>query len=487
LKNTREQLDILNAYRELGSYRAAARLCRTTDKTVKRVVQRLEAGGPYERRPRRLESNTERVKGVIEEKVRATDGLITAKRLLPVVRAAGYRGSARNLRRAVHEAKGRWRRRRRLYRPWVPVPGQHLVIDWTPVRGGLRMFCAVLAWSRYRFVRFARDERRETTLRLLAECLEELGGVPAVVLSDRMACLRAGIVANQVVPHPEYVRFAAHYGFRPDFCESADPESKGVVEHLAGYGQRDLVAPEEGWDGDAGRANQAAGLWGLEVNGRMHSEIQAVPAERLDEERQALRPLPSLRAVLRRAEQRKVDRLQTVRFGSARYSVPSSYVGHRVEVGADDGSVVISEGQREIARHPLVGPGEVSILDEHYPTHARQPARPVRVRTAAERSFLELGPVAETFLRAAAAAGTTRLASELAEIVTLAASWGRQPLVAALERALRFRCFTADGVRAILDAGEGVPNPVAQGMPLEMELPPVPVRPLSDYALEAIR
>ena len=180
MKNTREQLDILNAYRELGSYRAAARLCRTTDKTVKRVVQRLEAGGPYERRPRRLAPNTESVKGLIEEKVRATDGLISAKRLLPVVRAAGYRGSARNLRRAVQEAKAGWRQRRRLYRPWVPVPGQHLVIDWTPVKGGLQMFCAVLAWSRYRFVRFAHDQRQETTLRLLAECLEELDGVPAV-------------------------------------------------------------------------------------------------------------------------------------------------------------------------------------------------------------------------------------------------------------------------------------------------------------------
>ena len=219
----------------------------------------------------------------------------------------------------------------------------------------------------------------------------------------------------------------------------------------------------------------------------MHSEIQSVPAERLEEERQVLRPLPSLRAVLRRAEQRKVDRLQTVRFGSARYSVPSAYVGHRVEVGAEDGVVVISEGQRELARHPLVVPGEVSIVDEHYPSHARQPARPVRVRTATERSFLALGPAAEAFLRAAAAAGTTRLASELAEIVALEASWGRSSLVAALERARRFRRFTADGVRAILDAGEGVPNPVAEGAPLEMGLPEVPVRPLSAYALEAIR
>jgi len=34
---------------------------------------------------------------------------------------------------------------------------------------------------------------------------------------------------------------------------------------------------------------------------------------------------------------------------------------------ADDSTVVIREGQRELARHPLAGPGEVSLLDEHYP------------------------------------------------------------------------------------------------------------------------
>ena len=65
----------------------------------------------------------------IAEKVRATDGRITAERLLPAARAAGYEGSARNFRRAVAEAKATWRRQRRTCRPWVPAPGEHLVID----------------------------------------------------------------------------------------------------------------------------------------------------------------------------------------------------------------------------------------------------------------------------------------------------------------------------------------------------------------------
>ncbi len=54
----------------------------------------------------------------------------------------------------------------------MPTPGQHLVIDWT-AEAGMHIFCAVLAWSRYRFVRFALNETRETTLSLLAECFGE--------------------------------------------------------------------------------------------------------------------------------------------------------------------------------------------------------------------------------------------------------------------------------------------------------------------------
>ena len=94
-----------------------------------------------------------------------------------------------------------------MYRPWQPVPGEHLASDWG-TEGGLHVFCAVLVWSRVRFVRFAADETQATTVRLLAECFETLGGVPAVVLADRMGCLKGGVVANVVVPAPGYLAFA---------------------------------------------------------------------------------------------------------------------------------------------------------------------------------------------------------------------------------------------------------------------------------------
>jgi len=45
LKNARERMDILAAYREVGSYRGAAAICGTTHKTVKRIVQQHNARG----------------------------------------------------------------------------------------------------------------------------------------------------------------------------------------------------------------------------------------------------------------------------------------------------------------------------------------------------------------------------------------------------------------------------------------------------------
>lgn len=477
-------MDIVNAYADVGTYRAAAALCGTTHKTVKRVLARVSAGAlaPARTAPPR---NTDGVMTLITERVRGTDGRITAKRLLPLARAAGYAGSARNLRRAVAMAKAQWRQQRRVYRPWVTIPGAYLVIDWTPT-ANLQCFCAVLAWSRVRFVRFATDQRRETTLALLAECFEELGGVPAAVLSDRMACLKAGVVANVVVPPPDYVRFATHYGFRPDFCEAADPESKGMVEHLAGYVQTDLVVPAGGWESVAS-ANAAASAWCAEVNGRVHTETAAVPLERLATERSVLRPLPSLRPPLRQGVPRKVDRLATVRIGAARYSVPVSLVGQTVEVRSQSGQVSIVHDGVEIARHALVLPGEVALEDAHYGGPAPRPRRGVRPRTQAELAFLGLGPQAEHFLRAAAAAGTQRLATELGQILELESTWGRGLLITALERAAQFRRFRAVDVRAILAAGQGVPLPMLPGAALTLPLPRVPVRPLSAYALAALR
>ena len=112
-------MDIISAYREVGSYRGAAAISGTTAKTVKRVIARDESGGVAPaRRPRAR--NYDSVTELVSERVAKTKGRITAKPLLPAARAAGYEGSARNFRRLVAGRRALWRQGQS---PWSAAGG----------------------------------------------------------------------------------------------------------------------------------------------------------------------------------------------------------------------------------------------------------------------------------------------------------------------------------------------------------------------------
>ena len=134
-------MDMHAAYREVGSYRAAADICGTTPKTVKRSVEaarRAEAGFD----PGLVRHNYDGVADLVAETVARTKGRITAKRLLPVAVAAGYGGSARNFRRLVAEAKSAWRsKNHRGRRPGVWAPGRHGGVRLGRDRPAVRLLC----------------------------------------------------------------------------------------------------------------------------------------------------------------------------------------------------------------------------------------------------------------------------------------------------------------------------------------------------------
>ena len=91
MKSPREHMEIVNAYALVGSYRGAAALCGTTHTTVKRVMSRREVA---QRQPRQVVRNTAAVEALIADRVRASDGRISAKRLLPTAAASLKSASA---------------------------------------------------------------------------------------------------------------------------------------------------------------------------------------------------------------------------------------------------------------------------------------------------------------------------------------------------------------------------------------------------------
>jgi hypothetical protein len=244
------------------------------------------------------------------------------------------------------------------------------------------------------------------------------------------------------------------------------------------------MIPEELSARDLRRTNELARDWMEEVNAAEHSEICAVPSERLAVELELLGRLPQLRANTGKVIYRTVDKLSCVRFTSARYSVPTQNIGKVVQLRVADGHLTVSLLGVTLAEHVVVIPGETSILDDHYGGPRTKPKRALRPRTPDEVVFCTLGPVAEAFIKGAAASGMTSLKSDLGVLLRLERSYGRDPLVRALTRAVEFGRFRSSDVQSILIAGSGVAQPTQAGGALVTTLPNVASRSLSDYQVE---
>ena len=184
--------------------------------------------------------NDDDVAAIIAKRVERTDGRISAKRLRPTVRARA-RGSARHLRR-------RWPRPRRSGGSTTtgavdPGCGRRATC-WCSTGGEigpLFVFCAVLAWSRLRFVSFADNLGAETTMAALAEGMETIGGVPKTLLTDPHGLLE-GSEASPGSSSRRRTTCALSPTTAPGrtSVRGRTLKSKGLVEHLVGYVKSDL-------------------------------------------------------------------------------------------------------------------------------------------------------------------------------------------------------------------------------------------------------
>jgi transposase len=471
-------MEILEAYDLTRCAHSAAELAGVDEKTVARYVAIRDEGRDPLVRPRRVRS-IDAFLAKVEEWVEDSKGKIRADvvhaRLLPM----GYSGNERTTRRAVAELKTAWRAgHRRAYRPWIPEPGMWLQFDWGegPRIGSRRtgLFCAWLAWSRFRVVIPVWDQTLGTLVSCVDATLRRLAGAPTYLLTDNPKTVTIEHIAGVPVRHPEIVAAGRHYGCKVETCQPFDPESKGGAENTVKVAKADLVPTAANLLAaypDFAELAEACEVFCEKVNNRVHRETAAVPAERLVVERQHLHVLPVEPYALALGEERLVDDDQTIRFGSVRYSTPPGHVGAKVwcRVVGDELAIVARAmtGLSEIARHRLSTPGNPRIRDEHYPNHpgGNLPRPPkIRPRTEAEVAFLALGPGAHDWLVEASAVGAQRIRSKMARAVELAAVVGAHAVDDALGLAAISGRFGEDDLASIVDhrAGAGAPVDVVR-------------------------
>ena len=320
------------------------------------------------------------------------------------------------------------------------------------------LWCAWLAWSRFRVVIPVLDKTVPTIAACLDATFRAVGWVPTYCLTDNEKTVATAHIATIPVRNPEIVPIARYYGTVIRTCMPADPASKGGAENAVKIAERDLVPTGVNLRpayASFGELEDACEEFMAEVNTRVHRETRRAPVEMLSQERFRLHPVPEHPYTAALGTTRQVhEKDSTIRVEQVRYSVPHQYAGRQVFVRWHGEKLVVTAivdgAPAEIARHHRSAPGSPVILDEHYPPSARG-VRVPRPRSAAEEAFLAIGQGAATWLEEAATIGVRGIRAKMAEAVSLAELRGEAAVDRALGAAAMAGRFNESDLRSILE------------------------------------
>jgi transposase len=236
--------------------------------------------------------------GIIEARLSEFPKL-TATRLFAEVRAAGYVGGYTQLKEYVRQV--------RPTPPADPVvrfetpPGQQAQVDFAEFRlpwGKRYALVVVLGYSRLLWLQFYARQTMSVLTRGLEDAFAFFGGVPAELLFDQM---KAVIVEDQreiggrLLENPEFMRFAAHWGFRIRACRPYRAKTKGKVERPIGYVRQSFFYGRT-FLNDADLNAQALAWTEQTANVRLHRTTAEAPRTRFERDERVLLKALALRS-----------------------------------------------------------------------------------------------------------------------------------------------------------------------------------------------
>jgi transposase len=327
------------------------------------------------------------------ERLLRSDHRMPGTRIRELLAELGYGGGKTILDDHLREVRPRFAPRR-TYQRTVYRPGEICQFDlWEPraeipvghgqTRRGW-VLTSALGYSRAGAGALIFAKQAPDILWGMGRCLAKLGALPETVVWDREAA-----IAPKGKPTDAFAAFCGALPVGWSICEAEDPESKGILERS----HRFLRSNFEPGRSFASPEHFQASLdewFELRANARLHRGIRAVPAERLAEEVQRMRPLPEMPDTDRRFVMR-VPQQPYLRFDTSDYSPDPRAAGRRVEVRVSQrkltaielgtGAVVASHC-RSFAKHlTFTDPAHQQLLDHLRRTRRRGPDVEVELRS----------------------------------------------------------------------------------------------------------
>ena len=345
----------MNALRDLAAKGYSIRRIVNETGIARNTVRKYLMGSPEHVPRKKRGSKLDPFKDQIVHWIRE-DHLFNCETMLVRLRGMGYEGGGSILRDFVQP-------RRPAKQGRVPViryetgAGEQMQIDWGEftyeedgVRRRLYGFTAILCYSRMRFVTFFKRCDTTSVLRGLMEALQYYGGLPKIVLTDRMKSVLVSVEDGELQWNRLYSDFMASMGMIPRVCKPYTPQTKGKVERTISVIKRSF------WPGvtftDLSDLNEQANTWCDHQSLKRNRTTGVPPVDRFPEE--SLRALPKGFAWERFiSETRRVTWDGYVSYDGVLYGLPGGSAGTDVEVSSRGGEISVWKGGRLIVRHQV--------------------------------------------------------------------------------------------------------------------------------------
>ncbi|HJW74114.1 MAG TPA: IS21 family transposase [Thermoleophilia bacterium] len=410
---------------------------------VKRVLGRF---GPQPGTARPASALLDPYVAFIDETLEQYPRLV-ATRLFDMIRARGYAGSLRSLRRHVRKVRPR---PRRAYLDIETLAGEVAEVDWAhvgeiAVPGGHRplwMFVLLLSYSRAVFAELVLSLDASSLRRSLLRAAAHFGGCPRAWLFDNAKTVVVERRGNLVRYHRDLVELAAELHVELRVCDPGAPHQKGGVERTIRYLKGRFFAARHIHSVAQGNAQLLEFLDDI-AHERPHPRLVGrTVAEVLEEERARLLPLPASLPSIEEVRPVAVDSKAFVQLDSNRYSVPTTHASGTLSMVTSDSVVRLLDGENEVARHERCW-GRKQVIERHeHRAELRAQKRGARDLKGRDRLCVEV-PAIEVILERWLDR-EHNLGSMVARTLKLLDSYGPAVLGAAVDEMLK---------RHILDIG----------------------------------
>jgi len=374
---------IMDLYELHGSIKGAARKLGISKNTAKKYIRRVkevQEGTADEILPKDRKITqpsrvlTETVRQKIHQNLESNlkhprKQRLTAKRIWELLVKDGHKIGYTS----VKDEVARWKRinsHREVYILQEPRVGQRAEFDWGDVQlciGGVwqkfHLAVFVLTFSLYRFARLYTRSSHLEVIQAHNEFFHEVGAVPEKIFYDRMAVVYDS--TSQKL-NEKFLEYSMHSGFRLCLCNPASPHEKGTDEESIGYIRRATFSERSSF-----ASFEEAREWLIarlaEINTNPVYRRPQVPVQGLVQERERMKPLPTLEYENYELKRAAISRYSLVKCDGNFYSVPDTYCPRQITLRVLVDRIDLLDGDHVIASHRrLTGTQRYSLDITHY-------------------------------------------------------------------------------------------------------------------------